>query len=588
MNPKAIDHKLESEVLVIGSGLAGSLAAIKCHQLGAKVVIVTKGRLCGGGATILCAGFPMTICFPTDDRDLWMKEFVEWGEYIIDQERAKIHLDESYGYAMELDQLGKQYHEDIFPRDPRDKKDELWRVPAYPEQKIPMSVLFNGFAAEAAFRKKILADRIDFLERVEMTNLLTDGQRIVGAVGFNYRNGETYLFKAKAAILASGGTRFGVSEADNGGEGVAMAYEAGARISSLDKGGAIFRPKNTAHAGALGDTVGMGINYHLGAKLVNRLGEAFLEKASPELKAAGRQGIQAAIRKEVAEGRGPVFEDYTQIPLEAQEMLKTLKKFGWKLTKAERGVDIFKSRVPLPENLEQVAIPAGQARSGGGVEVDYQCASNIPGLYVVGDTAANNINLQHPFRGLALGGALLSGSRVAKFAVEYATSTPSAVTKGKESLSQAKEHFASLALPLMRTTGVSPEEIYSRLLLCLIPYGEVHAHKDNLERALSEITRLQREDLPRIKAKDYHELKKVIEVQAMVLIAEMILRSELFREESRVGVRRKDFPVTDNINWLKWIIVEKRDGKMDVYARDVPTPYIKVPRTSYHPRLLRV
>ncbi len=83
-------------------------------------------------------------------------------------------------------------------------------------------------------------------------------------------------------------------------------------------------------------------------------------------------------------------------------------------------------------------------------------------------------------------------------------------------------------------------------------------------------------------------LGKLFLSPSMVPTAEMILRSELFRQESRCGVWRKDFPMTDNINWLKWIALEKRDSKMYLYTEDIPTPYIKPPRTIYPPPLARL
>ena len=74
----------------------------------------------------------------------------------------------------------------------------------------------------------------------------------------------------------------------------------------------------------------------------------------------------------------------------------------------------------------------------------------------------------------------------------------------------------------------------------------------------------------------------------MVLVAEMILKSELFREESRCGVRRKDYPLMDNLNWLKWIGLEKEHDKMKLFTENIPTPYYKVPTTYEPPRQKRL
>jgi len=95
---------------------------------------------------------------------------------------------------------------------------------------------------------------------------------------------------------------------------------------------------------------------------------------------------------------------------------------------------------------------------------------------------------------------------------------------------------------------------------------------------------LRLEFLPQLSVRNVHELVKAIEVRSMVAIAEMILRSVLFRRESRGFVFREDYPLTDNINWLKWIMVKKEGEGMKVWAEEFPTPYITPPRDVYPPR----
>ena len=109
-----------------------------------------------------------------------------------------------------------------------------------------------------------------------------------------------------------------------------------------------------------------------------------------------------------------------------------------------------------------------------------------------------------------------------------------------------------------------------------------------MEKILANIKRVQEEDFSRMKAGDSHELLKALEVRSMLLISEALLRAKLFREESRGAHKREDFSLTDNINWLKWVVVEKKDEKMHLYTEAIPTPYIKPPIAIYpvnHPSL---
>ena len=87
------DHIVEGDILVIGSGLAGGLAAIMGLDAGKRVIVATKGKLCWAGASAVVGGAATAICFPEDDRDLWMKTIVEVSDYTADQEWVKDYIE---------------------------------------------------------------------------------------------------------------------------------------------------------------------------------------------------------------------------------------------------------------------------------------------------------------------------------------------------------------------------------------------------------------------------------------------------------------------------------------------------------------
>jgi len=183
--------------------------------------------------------------------------------------------------------------------------------------------------------KEITTEKIDYFDRVSVSHLLTDGNKIAGAVGFNYRSGQTYLFKSKAVVLAAGTCTYMSDLFDVCGEGYAMAYDIGAKMMSFDRGGAIVRPRHVMNVGTLFSSTANSTGHALGGRLVNRLGEDFFKKMTPEMKASGRVGQNLAIEKEIAEGRGPIYEDYTQVDPETAEVLKRMRVASWKRTKAE-------------------------------------------------------------------------------------------------------------------------------------------------------------------------------------------------------------------------------------------------------------
>ena len=88
--------------------------------------------------------------------------------------------------------------------------------------------------------------------------------------------------------------------------------------------------------------------------------------------------------------------------------------------------------------------------------------------------------------------------------------------------------------------------------------------------------------MPQLSAGDAHYLMKLIEVQAMMFTAELFLRASLMRTESRAGHYREDYPDHDDKNWLKWIIISQKNGKLSLRAEPVPFEKYKFRPTRYY------
>lgn len=580
MNLKKMQYINESEILVIGGGLAGCLAAIKARQRGRKVMIVDKGYISRSCQSQFPSG-NISVCLPENNKGLWMQETIEGGEYLNDQEWVKIQLEETYPLVEELERWGKEFNETIFGRD--DKGDFI-RIKVHGDKNTENCLIF-GHPLMDTLRMKLIAEKISFFERVMVTDLITDGERVRGAVGFNYRTGETYLFKAKAVILAAAGCgfKFDMWHLNLTGEGQAIAYHAGARLKNLDQSGP--PSKGRKHIQRMSGFGGGGVPSAFGTRVVNALGQEFMKQYEPELGARShRIKKEEAIRKELEEGRGPIYLDYTQIPLDKQNILKKLRPEDFKIF-ASMGVNPYKEKViETGDIFERISAPLGTLNEGGGVDIDTRCASRVPGLYAIGDNACAPQQGTHPFGGQNLGFCLTSGNRGARFAVEYIDSTVFTDARERESISLGEKYIDELSLPLTRTRGLTPDEVTRQIQSTLIPYRRVASDKENLQKAIRKAEKIKEEDFPQIKVTDFHGLMKAVEVRSMLLILEGFLKSVLFREESRGAVIRKDFPLTDNINWLKWILAEKRGEEMRVYLQDVPTPYVQPPHSMYPPK----
>ena len=470
----------------------------------------------------------------------------------------------------------------IFPHHP-DKEDEFWRI----ERTGNPCTIFNLPQAQDTLRREIEKRKLRTYERISIVQILCHDNRVYGAIGINYRNGETYLFQAKAVVLAAGACTYQQDLFEVCGEGFSLAYHAGAKMMSFDRGGAISRPRTVMHNGTLFSSTANSSGYQMGGRMINRLGEDFFQNMTPEMRKAGRIGQNMAIKREIEEGRGPIYEDYTNVSDYTKEVMKSMRIAQWKRVKSEYNLDPFTELICVADGVEQTYTPDHSNRMGG-VAIDHHNQASVDGLFVVGDNSAPVLAMQHPFGGCELGWAVLSGSLVGEAVNQYLMQSEQEQPSDDWYVQAGRARLESLFAYLQKDNGKKPDEVKANILKTMIPYDVVHSDAEHLQAAIEKIAKLRNEDLLNMKAWDYHELREAIEVESMLDVSEMILRSEYMRKESRVGVRRKDYPMMDNVNWLKWVVLQKSESQMALAQETIPTPYKKAPQTIETPAQHRV
>jgi len=565
---RAITNTIVSDILIIGGGAGGCFSALRAKDFLDNILVISKGYL-GPGTVSATIGGGANICFPEDDQQAWMEEMIERGEYLNDQEWVKIQLNEVYPLAMQLEKWGEEYGLKIFEKDENGK---ILRRKARGNINTLTSVT-NGFPMMEALRRKVLEREIRVMERVMVNNLVVEEGRVVGAFGFHCRSGEFYLFKAKAVVLAAGGCSFKVSlcspAAACTGEAQRMSYEAGAVLRNIDQAMSQSNPKGI-------EMHGMTLFASVGGKFLNGQGEEFMLRYDPEVGSRARlTKLVVGMAKEVEAGRGPIYLDLTATSPQDQEMLRRVLP---QPIKAFESANIN----PFMEKIPWTVIFFGTQTHGGGVHIDTRCASNVSGLYAAGDTSCAPEHGTWSITGLNIAFAWLSGYRAGQFASEYAQNLSEEKSLHEPNVDQFIE---AITAPIKRTKGIDPDQVTYKIQEVLFPYRVCYLRNEaRLSEALDRLEEIQEQILPQVRARNLHELVKAVEVQSMACIAEMILRSVLFRKESRGFVYREDYPMTDNIKWLKWVMVKKEDDKMKVWAEDFPTPYLEPPREVYPPR----
>jgi succinate dehydrogenase/fumarate reductase flavoprotein subunit len=394
-----------------------------------------------------------------------------------------------------------------------------------------------------------------------ITDLIKKDGRVVGAAGFHTRTGDFYLIEAKATEIASGclsfrSARYGIEF--NAGEGLTMGYRAGAELTSMEFGEGMYVVKDCDSVVIDGPVADIGQKRD---RVTNANGEEFLNEG-PHIP------INILWPLEFHRGRGPIYHEAYGI--DREEYREELKKYdetaeGPWITMLDRaGIDIFKDR------FEEYMSFEGNLFTGG-LRVNTDCETTVAGLYAAGDASGTNFTgPTYSALGSGTAGACVTGYRAGQSAARFAQ-------KAKDSQldnSEISDYRQIVFGPLQRKGGFSPEHVLRRIQQTILPYEvRMVMHEKRLQAAITMMEFFRDHFVPKLRASDTHELRNAHEVRSMVTGAEVMLRTALFRTESRGWFYREDYPRRDDKNWLKWVFVKMEDDKMKIWAEPVPKEY---------------
>jgi succinate dehydrogenase/fumarate reductase flavoprotein subunit len=528
------------DVLVVGGGFAGTWAAIRAAEMGATVTLADKAVVSRSGASTMSSGVTNG---PTrdDDIDAWVEELVRKGNYMVDQRWTRQLLT---GQIERLEEL-ERYGDVIF-------KDERGRFKQYLSRGMVLvrGVQFSPKRAMELLRARAVELGVHIADRMCVVDLLTSDEqyptagRVNGGVGFDTRTGQIHVFHAGATVLASGPINVkGYNPIDNDtGDGTAMALRVGALVVDPE-----FSMSGTFNIVWKNYRVISLFNIGLGhgLRLINRLGERFMEHYDPvRLERSELPLVVAAFVQELIAGRGPVAMDLTGCD---DEFWDNLVK-----ARGQANADVlFSPGLPDPRVTPvQIEATRGFWSNGRwGPKIDLDCRTSVPGLYAAGAVAKNDANGTHGSAGVPTAFAMVSGHRAGEFAALEAlgtrrTSPPPAA--------RLAELMAEIHAPLNRADGISTAEAFDRILAL---QGTVI---ENFELDEAQLVRRIADhataaaDFARIRAIDPHDLVKVYEFRNTYRWLGCTLAGMLDRTESRVGFIRRDFPYTDDVEWHCW------------------------------------
>ena len=549
--------EIDCDVLVIGGGTAGPMAALKAKKKNpnAKVVLMEKANVKRSGAISMgMDGLNNAVIPGHATPEQYTKEITIANDGICDQKAVYKYAENCYSIIQELDSFGIRFLKD------ENGEFDVKKVHHIGTYVLPMP---NGDTVKKALYRQMRRARLLMTNRYMATRLLTSHEgRIAGAIAVNTRTAEFLVVKAKSVILCMGaagrlglpasGYLYGTYEnAANSGDGYAMAYHAGAALANLE----CFQINPL-----IKDYNGPACAYvagPFGGYTANGEGSRFIE-----CDYWSGQMMQE-FYNELQSGKGPVFLKLNHLHEETVEEIETTLHTVERPTRGRfhegRGTSYKKEMIEM--HISEIGFCSGHSASG--VFVDDFARTTVPGLYAAGDMAS----VPHNYMLGAFTNGAVAGEDAADFAAEH-----DYASFDEEQIIMEKERVLA---PTKRDDGIPPNQIEYKTRRIVNDYLQPPKVTRKFELGQMRFAETREDMENSMMARDSHELMRALEAMSIMDCADMAAHASLYRTESRWGLyhNRTDYPEKDNENWFCHTLLSKKDGKMFSEKRDVE-PYI--------------
>lgn len=549
--------EMEVDVLVIGGGTAGPMAAAKAKEKNPalRVLVMEKANVKRSGAISMgMDGLNNAVIPGHATPEQYVKEITVANDGIVNQTTVMKYATSSFDMIQELDSWGVKFEKDE-TGDYAVKK--VHHIGTYV---LPMP---EGHNMKKVLYRQLKKRRVEITNRLMATRLLLgeDGA-IAGAMAVDSRTADFYVIRSKTVILATGaagrlgmpssGYLFGTYEnPTNAGDGYSLAYHAGAELSGIE----CFQINPL-----IKDYNGPSCAYvtgPFGGYTANANGDRFIECDYW----SGQMMME--FYKELEGGNGPVFLKMDHLAEETistiEEILHTNERPSRGRFHEGRGLDYRSGMVEM--HISEIGLCSGH--SGSGVWVNEHAETTVPGLYAAGDLAC----VPHNY----MLGAFVYGKLAGESAAEYCANHVLPPVDN----SQVEEERKRVWAPLDVVDGLPPSQVEYKLRRMVNDYLQPPKVTRKMEIGLQRFAEIE-EDLARMSAANPHELMRAMEIHAIRDCAEMAAQASLYRKESRWGLYhyRVDYPEKNDADWFVHVQVKKdADGNMSCFTRPIE-PYI--------------
>ena len=555
---------IDTDVLVIGGGAGGLLAALSAKRhgpAGTRVTLVDSWLIGRTGHTAFSNAWKIVVA-PDDDLEGILREIVAGNDGIADQVLVREVLANSYARLKDFEAIGMKFarkEDGRYKRRPTRGLD-LARV-MYPEG--------GGLEFSWLLRRALETEGVQLVDRLFVTGLLRGGTgHVVGAAGIHSRTGAFHAIKARATIVATNAITFRSGFVrDITGTGTLLAYRAGASLRNAEF--SYVRPGTPKFY-----FEGITFAIQEGAHFVNAKGEAFMRAYEPEwADEADVPRIARAMALENEKGNVPLYLDMSAIPEELREYfiqskVKWMDYFFRKLGNEAR-TDMFgKTPYYALNQMTKMAIRTGS-----------DCRSDVPGLLAAGLAQAGCAN---HFAGFHIGLCVGNGWIAGRSAIEDLDRLPPPrLDAGEVGLMHAEATG-----PSDPSAKAESDLILRDLQAVMFAYNVgILKRADRLQAARRQVDALA-ERLNALSAPHTHELVRLKETQAMLLAARFILGASLVRTESRLSHFREDYDTRDDEHWLVWVDISQAPDGPQFTTTPIPTPLCPVTPLTRRPTRL--
>jgi succinate dehydrogenase/fumarate reductase flavoprotein subunit len=573
-----MEHELQdlktiaTDVLVVGGGGAGFRAAIGAREKGVRAILISKGLTARSGASpmagadLTCHGRGMRAAGffgePRDSEEKFLSDILHHGFFLNDQKLAELYIKGGPDRMLEMIQWGVK--------------------PTLTDER---AVNTTGTAIMDALRKQAKSIGVEMMEDIAIIDLLLQGGEIAGALGLDLLTGQFIQYRCKAVVIATGGWHKAYTPVtgsrDLSGDGIAMAYRAGAQLTNMEfvtfACNVIYWPP--AYSGSIMTYI-MGEMY--GGSLENSENERIFDKYDPWMIACANRtewnksffsNISAReMRAGKSSPHGGVFYRVGDEPYEQFEKKVMVDFPDWMF----KGNDMSFIGEKLKSG-EGVEVGPGAEYFEGGIAVDEHYATNLPGLYAAGESASSLFGANRV--AAATMEMLTTGALAGWSAGQYALHSP-LLEPDPDCL---KDSLAKALQPFERKEGVKPSEIRRRIQETSQEKMGPIRNENEIKEFLSFLDTLKLNDLPHLyavsKSRRYNKSwVEALEIENMVTVLGLSAQAALARPESRGVHFREDFPVTDNENWLKEIVLQRNGEKTQMSLRSFDQSIMTPPK----------